>query len=77
MNLPDPGVEPGSLALQGGSLSAELSGKPIYFNTYIYGFQLKFTRHIKRQEKTQFKDTKLLSKPESDMTQWYDTSLMK
>ena len=29
-DLPDPGIELGSLALQGNSLPAELPGKPIY-----------------------------------------------
>ena len=28
--LPDPGIEPGSLALQADSLPAELPGKPLY-----------------------------------------------
>ena len=32
MDIPDPGIEPGSPALQADSLSAELSGKPYNFS---------------------------------------------
>ena len=30
MDVPDPGIEPGSPALQADSLPTELSGKPLY-----------------------------------------------
>ena len=32
-NLPNPGIEPRSPALQADSLPSELSGKPVYANT--------------------------------------------
>ena len=32
---PDPGIEPGSPALQADSLPTELSGKPLYYYYYI------------------------------------------
>ena len=39
-NLSNPGIEPGSPALQANSLLTELSGKPFLnildFNTYVY-----------------------------------------
>ena len=35
-HLPDPGIEPGSLALQAGSLLTELPGKPLLFSKVNY-----------------------------------------
>ena len=35
-NLPDPGIEPGSPALQAGSLPTELPGKPLLFSKVNY-----------------------------------------
>ena len=34
-DLPDPGIKPGSPALQADSLPTELSGKALYFDPYI------------------------------------------
>ena len=36
MDLPDPGIEPGSPALQADSLPTELSGKPELYELLIY-----------------------------------------
>ena len=41
-NLPDPGIPPGSPALQVGPLPAELPGKPIYIYTHINIFFFTF-----------------------------------
>ena len=35
-DLPDPGIKPGSLALQENSLPAELPGKALIYIKYIY-----------------------------------------
>ena len=35
-DLPNPGIEPGSPALQEDSLPVELPGKPLYIHTYVY-----------------------------------------
>ena len=43
-DLPDPGIEPGSLALQADSLSSEPSGKPIskkYFKKRVSNWSQK------------------------------------
>ena len=46
MDLPDPGTEPGSPALQADSLPTELSGKPTETQTLVKSINLTFLHNL-------------------------------
>ena len=46
MDLPDPGTEPGSPALQADSLPTELSGKPTATQTLVKSINLTFLHNL-------------------------------
>ena len=66
MDLPDPGIEPGSPALKADSLPAELPGKPIISNNYSLqinkGFALRFSFVIQNTLQRRYVKTCLLNK---------------
>ena len=62
MNLPDPGIKPGSPALQADSLPAELPGKPLFINSHTV--MIEYFSHLMRRTDS-FEKTLMLGKIES------------
>ena len=65
MDLPDPGIQPGSPALQANSLPSELPGKSKYSkNSWEFiAKQLSEQMNIENLLRVDFKDRGILSKP--------------